>query len=489
MCPAPSAPRSLCFLLCIPLATIVGGCDDDTSTSPSPDRGTIVVDPEPDAIDAPWVLTGPDSSRVTGTGDDIVRDLVAGDYTLTWGEVVGWILPAPPVRTETLAPEVSVTFTGTYAAQSQSIVIDVEPDPLEAPWALDGPDGDRIVGAGDTTLTDVRAGTYSITWLAADDPIYELRPDPAVVTGDLDWGATLEFRGKYSFPTTPGFAAIDAGSFDMGSPPEELGREAGETVHRVTLTTAFEMQSTEVTNAQYAELAQWAVDNGHATVSGGSLLDALDGSTVELLDLDDGDCEIALEGGELVAEAGKESHPVVELSWYGAVAYCDWASLRAGLPRAHDHATWTLTAATPAGARGFRLPTEAEWEYASRAGAATAFANGPITDAGCSDPGLFAVAWYCGNANGSSQGVGQKQPNAWGLHDTHGNVWEWCADWIASYDGDATDPAGPETGQARVIRGGSWRSNARTCRSAQRESIDPESSNFVIGFRPVRSID
>jgi formylglycine-generating enzyme required for sulfatase activity len=85
--------------------------------------------------------------------------------------------------------------------------------------------------------------------------------------------------------------------------------------------------------------------------------------------------------------------------------------------------------------------------------------------------------------------VGQKQPNAWGLHDTHGNVWEWCADWIASYDGDATDPAGPETGQARVIRGGSWRSNARTCRSAQRESIDPESSNFVIGFRPVRSID
>ena len=107
----------------------------------------------------------------------------------------------------------------------------------------------------------------------------------------------------------------------------------------VTLTNAYYLGVTEVTNGQYAALAQWAYDQGYVTATATSLTDALDGSTVELLDLDDPACEIAYSGG--VSTTALPERPVVEVSWYGAAAYCDWLSLQEGLPRAYDHADWS----------------------------------------------------------------------------------------------------------------------------------------------------
>ena len=141
-------------------------------------------------------------------------------------------------------------------------------------------------------------------------------------------------------------------------------------------------------------------------------------------------------------------------------------------------------------ADGFRLPTEAEWEYACRAGSTTAFANGEITRLFCDhDPILDAMGWYCGNSQRRTHQVAQKNANAWSLYDMHGNVSEWCQDSYAEYlEAPQKDPVGPPSGPARVVRGGSWFGSAKTCRSAHRFKWPPHSRNNlqIIGFRLVR---
>ena len=135
--------------------------------------------------------------------------------------------------------------------------------------------------------------------------------------------------------------------------------------------------------------------------------------------------------------------------------------------------------ANRAGAGGgrFALPTEAQWEYACRAGAVGTYAGN-----------LDEMAWYGDNSGRDSHPVGLKKPNAWGLHDMHGNVWEWCADWYGAYpDGALTNPQGAVSGTERVLRGGSWSGETGCCRVAARYSYGPGGSGNDIGFRIARS--
>jgi formylglycine-generating enzyme required for sulfatase activity len=126
----------------------------------------------------------------------------------------------------------------------------------------------------------------------------------------------------------------------------------------------------------------------------------------------------------------------------------------------------------------YRLPTEAEWEYACRAGSTTGYCFGD-------DEGrLGEYAWYSANSDSKTHPVGKKKPNAWGLCDMHGNVWEWCQDWYSDYpNGPVTDPTGPNNGSFRVMRGGSWNNNAGNCRSANRNNNSPDNRNNNNGFR------
>ena len=136
-----------------------------------------------------------------------------------------------------------------------------------------------------------------------------------------------------------------------------------------------------------------------------------------------------------------------------------------------------------------RLPSEAEWEYAYRAGITTAFHSYPAQPTGFNDDTLLGnIAWYSSNSGSQTHAVGGKYANALGLHDMSGNVWEWCQDWYGPYSSaSVTNPTGPATGTYRLLRGGDWVDNSYVCRASRRIYGSPASSGLDVGFRVVRT--
>jgi len=169
---------------------ILAGCsDDDPVAADLPSVGTIVVNPTPDTINAPWILSGPAKSDTTGTGDQTLTDMSTGDYTLTWGDVTDYV--TPPLSTKALAAEGELTFSGTYVYEVGTIIIDQTPDVLVgAGWSLTGPqDGS---GSGDQTLTDMPLGDYTLTWDSLEG-----WAEPQGSTHTVSVGSTVTFPGTY----------------------------------------------------------------------------------------------------------------------------------------------------------------------------------------------------------------------------------------------------------------------------------------------------
>jgi formylglycine-generating enzyme required for sulfatase activity len=214
---------------------------------------------------------------------------------------------------------------------------------------------------------------------------------------------------------------IAPGKFTMGSPPEETGRNKAEGPQmRVTLTHGFWLGKTHVTQAQYEAVT--GSNPSHFTA------------------------------------VGKDA-PVERVSWLDAMEYCRKLTER-------ERAAGRL----PEG-YVYTLPTEAQWEYACRAGTKGAHSGNPEL-----------MAWYEGNSGGSTHPVAQKQPNPWGLYDMYGNVLQWCRDWYGDYPGgEVTDPTGPSHGYFRMARGGSWR--VKLFRSASRGGGSPGRLDYTLGFR------
>ncbi len=233
------------------------------------------------------------------------------------------------------------------------------------------------------------------------------------------------------------FVLIPKGTFTMGSPGREQGRLEDEVQHEVTISKEYYLGMHEVTQAQYEKMMgknpSWFQDDKIAGDSG--------------------------------------NHPVELVTWDDAVEFCRRLS---ELPEERKTG------------RVYRLPTEAEWEYACRAGSQTAYSLGD-------DPkSLGDYAWSKENSNDQTHAVGGKNPNAWGLYDMIGNVWEWCSDSYGEYPkGAGTDPAGPRKGSSRVIRGGSWSNKDAQCRSALRGRSGPWllSFGFRVALSPSRELD
>jgi formylglycine-generating enzyme required for sulfatase activity len=247
---------------------------------------------------------------------------------------------------------------------------------------------------------------------------------------------------------------IPAGEFLMGSPESDSDAEDDEKPqHRVRITQPFYLGIHQVTVRQYQRFIE---ATGYRTEAeedgeGGWGWDAGAGKPVQ---------NPKFTWRSRIFNQTDE-HPVVNVSWNDAKAFCDWLSQREG--------------------QTYGLPTEAQWESACRAGTTTRFSFGDDEDA------LGEYAWYSANSGGRTHPVGEKKPNGFGLHDMHGNVWEWCWDGYGNYQRTAVDdPRGAEGASRRVIRGGSWSINPRVARSAGRLWLGPGNRGGDLGFRVAR---
>ena len=242
---------------------------------------------------------------------------------------------------------------------------------------------------------------------------------------------------------------IPAGKFWMGSPDDEEGRNHNETLHEVAITRAFYLGTHEVTVGQFRQFVE---ATGYQTAAETDGLGA-DGWNAEKRQLEHG----AAYNWKNPGYPQTDNHPVVLIDWKDAKAFCAWLSEREG--------------------RVYRLPTEAEWEYACRAGTNTRFYSGDDVE---------SVAAY-GNLHEGQllpMPVGSSRPNAWGLYDMHGNAAEWCEDWYWDYDLRATtDPTGPSISSMKVMRGGSWIERPLLGRSAARTPCKANSRSINVGFR------
>jgi formylglycine-generating enzyme required for sulfatase activity len=230
----------------------------------------------------------------------------------------------------------------------------------------------------------------------------------------------IEAHSQKYFTNTLGqtFVYIKPGSFLMGSPLDEPNRSGDELQHRVTLTKGFYMQTTEVTQGQWRTI--------------------MEKNPAHFLDCGD-------------------RCPVESVSWDDVQKFIEILNQRPGTHR-------------------YRLPTEAEWEYAARAGTTGPFAGSS----------LDSMAWHRDNSGDTTYPAGIKAPNAWALHDMHGNVSEWVQDWYEDYSaGSVIDPIGPSNAFYRVNRGGGWNMPFFGCRSAQRIINSPGSISSTLGFRLV----
>ncbi|HPE70091.1 MAG TPA: SUMF1/EgtB/PvdO family nonheme iron enzyme [Thermotogota bacterium] len=306
---------------------------------------------------------------------------------------------------------------------------------------------------------------------------YALMSENAPMLEVLKEALEVKFGVVPPYYLPSGMVMVKAGTFFMGNTRNDGVGDSDELpVHPVRLTYGFVIDEAEVTNEEFAEFL-----NERAVMPNGFFMGK------QVLSLQKGCTDFETHQGHFFVHKGKESYPVRGVTWWGAIEFCNWKSQKEGLALAYDFEGKLLdttgeTTTNPAEVEGYRLPTEAEWEYSARGGHLDYYDfrfSGSDT--------LSMVGWYMSKG---PQPVARKEPNALGLFDMSGNVAEWCHDW---WDGSQyplfqqENPIGPAQGYDRVVRGGSWNSPEKYCRVANRRNDAPGDATGEMGFRVVRT--
>lgn len=347
---------------------------------------------------------------------------------------------------------------------------DVTDEGVKTTFFLDEDDDGFGIASSTTTSCSAPSG-YVATNTDCNDTNPTVNPDAAETCNGIDDNCDTIVDGMLGQNICANamieLAYFKAFTFTMGSPTDEVGRGSDETQHTVTLSHNFYMGVTEVTQWQFVAL-------------------------------------MGYNPSQNVDECGSGC-PVQYLSWYEAAAFANALTAATGLTPCYDCEgergnTYCSQISKLYTCTGYRLPTEAEWEYAARAGSKHAFQDGGDIVAGmeksCTSPTLLtngneleSIAWYCGDSGGTTQLVGKKAPNNGGLYDMSGNVWEWINDAYATYPSSpVTDPVVPYSGGNTIRRGGGYLDWPKSLRLADRQSQVGGAEAFDIGFRVVRSI-
>jgi formylglycine-generating enzyme required for sulfatase activity/TolB-like protein len=399
-----------------------------------------------------------DMARRIGQAVRIDASRLPGLAVLPFNVPAGVNAQDAEVLAQLLATEVA--NSGKYAVfpRTSSIEKIMEEQHIERSGLTD-PDSIRKIGAGvnaqyvlsasvrslgkDTyfsgSILDIEEGTQGAAGRIQYQTINEgirLMPDlSAPLLRAVPKAAVVQVTAKTPEQLGPWqYALIEKGTFSMGSPSSERNRENDEVQHKVTVN-GFYLGKYEVTQEEWVAL----MGNNPSNFKGANL-------------------------------------PVEKVNWFDAVEYCNRRSQQEGLTPVYtingENITWKRNA------NGYRLPTEAEWEYACRAGTAAAYSTGADISTSQAAYGLK-----------STSAIGRFRPNAWGLFDMHGNVYEWCWDLYDDYGGGAqTNPVGPSAGSDRIGRGGAWGSDVSELRSAYRGSFTPSLRGNLVGFRLARSL-
>ncbi|MHC4084738.1 MAG: formylglycine-generating enzyme family protein [Planctomycetota bacterium] len=303
---------------------------------------------------------------------------------------------------------------------------------------------------------------------------------------------------------------IPDGEFEMGA---HLGGYGSEHPVHLVLLDLFFMSKFEITNRQYCDYLNSAILAGEIKVVGGIVYGFNDtGNIYPYCNTHSFDVDSQIDYNEVSetfsvrTKSGRDmsGDPMVEVSWYGAAAYCNWRSQQEGYQECYNLSTWDCDFSK----KCYRLPTEAEWEYAARGGEhspyyrfpwgntinhnhANYFADGSTYsyDTSTCEYGCMHPDWFDGIYPYTSV-VGSFSPNGYGLYDMTGNVWDWCNDWFYDYDASPADnPQGPASGTERILRGGSWGADADFCRVSLRIGVRPFGRWSDFGFRIVLDLN
>jgi len=317
-----------------------------------------------------------------------------------------------------------------------------------------------ITSTGVTGLTaSLAAGTLlsgagSLTYTITGTPVTSGTASFALSVGGQTCTLTRTVNTSGSGPLNIETALIPAGTFTMGSPTTEQDRWIDEVQHQVTFS-AYRMSKYETSNAQFAAFL-------NAKSIGSNGLYALGAYPSQVLIYANSSLGLTWTGTQWQPVAGKENFPIVNVTWFGATTFAAYA--------------------------GGRLPTEAEWEYACRGNTTSSFSTGACLNNTQANYRWDSPITGCSNTStaypNQTLAVNSYSPNAFGLFNMHGNVWEWCSDWYETYSTtDQTNPTGASTGTFRVIRGGDWAYAAQFCRSAIRNKYYPDGNYNIVGFR------